>query len=114
MPSSVTLQEFFSEVAKTNEYLQDSTTYRRETVRQAMQVLNTVHDVTPFFNRDRALTYVSNVLVTANLERKKDVAKMLNVILNDLHLKKNLSKEFKERLAERRKNRGPLKLVLTN
>ncbi|RIJ63744.1 hypothetical protein [Rummeliibacillus sp. POC4] len=114
MDNNVTLQEFLKEVSIENEYLQESTTYRKETVQQVIQVLKTVRDVTPFLKRYGALAYVSKVLFSTTLERQKDVAKMLNVILNDLHLKKNLSREFQECLAQRHKNRGPVKLVLTN
>lgn len=103
---NVTLEEFFIEVEKENKYLQVSTTYRKETAKQALYVLKTVQDVRPFYKRDEALECVSKVLCAANLERQKDVAKMLNVILNDLFLNKNMSVEFKEHLAERSKNRG--------
>lgn len=109
----VTLEEFFSEIEKENEYLQMSTTYRKETAKQASYVLKAVQDVNPFFKRDEALDCVSKVLYAANLERQRDVAKMLNVILNDLYLTKNMSTELEEHLANRRKNRGPVKLVLS-
>lgn len=114
MVNNVTLQEFFGEVSKENEYLQGGTSYRKETARQAMQVLKTAHDVNHFFKRDGSLAYVSKVLHSANVERQKDVAKMLNVILNELALEKNLSVEEREHLAQRRKNRDHVQLVLAN
>ncbi|MCM3317992.1 hypothetical protein M3603_15340 [Rummeliibacillus stabekisii] len=109
--NSVTLQELMTEVSNEKEYLQYGTTYRKETVRLAEQVLSYVHDVKPFLRRDIALAYVGKVL-NVNTERQKDVAKMLNVIVNDLYLRKNMSDELLEGLAERRKNRGSLKLKL--
>lgn len=89
---------------------QASTTYRKETAKHALYVLKTVKDVKPFLKRDEALECVTKVLCTENLERQKDVAKMLNVILNDLYLNKNMPTEVKEYLAKRLKNRGPVKL----
>ena len=78
-----------------------------------LQVLQSVQVVAPFLNRESSLHIVSNVLKSFDEDRQADVAKMLHVILTDLTTRNQFTDEFKTKLAERRKNRKTVSLVLT-
>jgi len=110
----VSLQEFVAEVAKENQFLQDGATmYRKQTAALSVQVLQSVQEVAPFLTRETSLQVVSDVLKSFDEDRQADVAKMLHVILTDLTTRTQFTDEFKAKLAERRKNRTNISLVLT-
>jgi len=89
----------------------DGTSYRRETAKLSLFVAKQVESVKPFFDRKVACETVAQLLPTKDLERLKDVAKMLHVVLLDLHSKANQSDELKARLTERARKRKSLKLI---
>lgn len=89
----------------------DGTSYRRETAKLSLFVAKRVESVKPFFDRNVAYETVLQLLPAKDLDRLKDVAKMLNVVLLDLHSKANQSDELEARLTERARKRKSLKLV---
>lgn len=110
----VTVQQLKKELSKDVELLRNGgTKYRQETAELSLKVLENMHTLTPFMNRAKTLEVVSDELKTADLERKKDVAKMLNVTCVQMNTRQNYSTDFKKKLAERKHNRGEVTLELT-
>ncbi len=110
----VTVQQLKNELTKDLElFRNDGTEYRQETTELSLKVLGNVHTLTPFMDRTRTLQIVSNELKTIDLERKKDVAKMLNVTYVQMNTRQNYSSDFKRQLAERKSQRGNVTLELT-
>lgn len=108
------LQKLVWEVEKETQRLQaGATKYRQQIATLSLEVLRNVQEVTPFFKRDSALQFVSNVLKTVDVDRQMDVAKMLHVLLTDLTTRSQLSDEFKTKLEERRRKRKAVSFVLT-
>lgn len=110
----VTVQQLKDELSKDLElFRNDGTKYRQETTELSLQVLESMHTLIPFMDRTRTLKIVSNELTTADLERKKDVAKMLNVTYVQMNTRQNYSSDFKRELAQRKRQRGKITLELT-
>lgn len=110
----VTVQHLKDELSKDLELFRDGgTEYRQKTTELSLKVLGNVHTLTPFMDRTRTLQIVSNELKTADLERKKDVAKMLNVTYVQMSTQQNYSSDFKRELAQRKRQRGKITLELT-
>lgn len=109
---SVAYQDFLSGLEKELKYLKDGgTSYRIKTAELSLMVAKTVKDVSLFLDREVALKTVTKLLPSADFNRLKDVAKMLNVVLGCLNLDTTLSDEVKEKFFERKSKRRALKLV---
>src|SRR5690606_17215527 len=78
--------------------------YRLKTAEFSLMVAKKINDVTPFYERNDSMEVVSILLQSEDEYRRKDVAKMLNVITRNLHRKANLTDEYKEYLQKRVKN----------
>lgn len=89
----------------------DGTTYRRETAELSLFVARKVKNTGFFYNREMSYRTVSNILLTEDVYRLWDVAKMLNVVLLDLHGKANRSHDIEICVIERSRKRKPVKLV---
>lgn len=110
----VTVQQLEQELLKEAKFLeQGATAYRQQTAELSLKVLKSVQDITPFFNRSRALDIVSTVLNFSDAERQQDVAKMLHVLFTQMSNQQNRTEEFLQKLAERKRNRGRVSLKLT-
>ncbi|GLC90344.1 hypothetical protein [Lysinibacillus piscis] len=110
----VTVQQFEQKLLEEVEFLkQGATTYRQQTAELSLKVLESVHDVTLFFNRIDVMKAVSKVLKTADADRQRDVAKMLNVLYVQMHSEQNRTAELEKQLAERRRKRKKISLILT-
>lgn len=110
----VTVQQLEQELMKETQLLvQGATAYRQQTAELSLQVLKTVQDVTPFFNRTGVQKVVFDVLKSVDLDRQLDVAKMLHVLFVQMNNQQNYSAEFQKKLAECKRNRGHVSLVLT-
>lgn len=110
----VTVQQLEQELLKEAQLLnRDATAYRQKTAELSLKVLETVQDVTPFFSRADVQRVVSAVLKTADVDRQLDVAKMLHVLFVQMNNQQNYSADFQQKLAERKRNRGRVSLVLT-
>lgn len=108
----VSYPDFLNELTNEFQYMKNGgTSYRKDTVELSLKVAKEVKNVTPFFNRDVAFETVSEFLPGMDVDRLKDIAKMLNVVLRDLHSKANRSDELKSKLLERARNRKPFRLV---
>lgn len=110
----VTVQQLEKELLKEVRLLrQEATVYRQQTAELSLKVLETVQDVTPFFNRTSVQQVVSNVLKSTDVDCQLDVAKMLHVLFVQMSNQENYSTAFQKKLAERKRNRGRVSLVLT-
>src|SRR5690625_863946 len=89
----------------------DGTSYRRETAKLLLFAAKQAKSVKPFFDRKVTYETVVQLLPTKDLERLKDIAKMLHAVLLDLHSKANQSDELKARLTGRARKRKSLKLI---
>lgn len=74
--------------------------------------LASVSDVSVFLDKSQALNIVREHL-KEDVERQKDVAKMLNVLYSQMYKRENDSPKMREALDQRKRNRGKVKLVLT-
>lgn len=92
-------------------HLDGGTSYRQDTTHYSLSFARTVPDIYVFFSRDDAYQHVRDYYPDLDEDRLKDVSKMLNVIVRDLHMKKNMSEELKAELAKRLKKRKPLSIV---
>lgn len=111
---SIKHAEFVDELVKEVAYMKNGgTKYRQRTAELSLSIAKKVHEVNRFLNREDSFKTVSRLLPDEDLERLKDVSKMLNVVAVDLHLKTNRSVEFKELLSKRMKKakQKPWKLV---
>lgn len=110
----VTVQQLKNELTKDLElFRNDGTEYRQETAELSLKVLGNVQTLTPFMDRARTFKVVSNELKEADTERKKDVAKMLNVTYVQMNTRQNYSSDFKRKLTQRKRQRGKITLELT-
>ncbi len=110
----VTVQQFRQALLKEADVLkEEATVYRQQTAAYSLQVLETVQEVTPFFNRASAMDIVARVLNTMDVDRQVDVAKMLHVLSVDLRNQQQFSADFREKVAERKRNRKRVSFVLT-
>ena len=78
--------------------------YRKRTAQLAMQVLDNVEDVNVFLEMESSLATVKDLLNEDDY-RLHDVAKMLNVLMNELVSKDNLTDEMKQKLEVRKQRR---------
>ncbi|AXI00814.1 hypothetical protein DV702_14525 [Sporosarcina sp. PTS2304] len=109
----VTVYQLEQELLREKQSLKATTTYRQQTAELSLQVLKTVQDTAPFFNRTDAQKVVSAVLRSANKHRQLDVAKMLHVLFVQMNNHENYSAEFQHKLAARKRNRGRVSLIFT-
>lgn len=110
----VTVQQLEQELLKEAQVLsKEATVYRQQTAALSLEVLKTMQDVTPFFSRVAVQKVVSAVLKSADVDRQMDVAKMLHVLFVQMNNQQNYSADFQQKLAERKRNRGRVSLVLT-
>lgn len=108
----VSFPDFLKELTNEVHYMQNGgTSYRKDTAELSLRVAKEVKNVTPFLNRDVAFQTVSEFLPGTDVDRLKDIAKMLNVVLRDLHSKANRSDALKSNFLERTRNRKPFRLV---
>ena len=110
----VTVQQLEQELLKEAQVLsKEATVYRQQTAALSLEVLKTMQDVTPFFSRVAVQRVVSDVLKSADVDRQLDVAKMLHVLFVQMNNQQNYSEDFQQKLAERKRNRARVSLVLT-
>lgn len=110
----VTVQPLEQELVKEVQTLsKEATVYRQQTALLTLGVLKTMQDETPLFSRTAIQKIVLDVLKSANRDRQQDVAKMLHVLFVQLNNHQNYSVEFQQKLAERKRNRRQVSLVLT-
>ena len=89
----------------------DGTSYRLETARLSLLVVEKVMRFDMFLNLKRTRKVVKHLLVDVNDERVSDVSKMLYLNAQTQYRKSNESPEFKDAVKQRMANRQPLKLV---
>ena len=105
-------QIFLDELTKELNYLKNGgTSYRVETAELFLNIAKETNDIKAFLDRKNAEEIVTTILSEANIDRIKDVAKMLNVILESLQLETTLTDEVKLKLMERKRKRQPSRLV---
>jgi signal transduction histidine kinase len=110
--ATVSNSDFINELTNEVNFMKKGgTTYRRKTAELSLDVAKVVKNVNNFYNRDVAYKTVADILSFEDEYRLEDVAKMLNVVLLDIHSKVNQSDELKTYLVERARNRKPLKLI---
>lgn len=108
----VNYSDFIKELTNEVNFMQvEATTYRRKTAELALFVAKKRSSLNFFLNRDAAYKAVSNVLPAEDVFRLEDVAKMLHVVLLDLHSEANRSDELEAHLNKRARLRKPLNLV---
>ena len=108
----ITHQTFLDELTKELKYLKNGgTSYRVETAELCLHIAKETKDIEVFLDRGSAEEIVTDILSDTNIDRIKDVAKMLNVILESLQLETTLTDEVKLKLMERKRRRQPFRLV---
>ena len=107
---TVTFESFLSELEKENAEMQSATEYRQTTAKMALDVVKHERKVDLFETREQAYKTLKAYFTKADEERLLDVAKFLNVILNELKKWANLPERVRALLEEKMKNRKPLSL----
>lgn len=108
--TAVTQQELLIELEKELQYhLEGGTSYRIQTSRFALQVVEKNRDVAYFIDRDSAYNVVAEALPNQDEYRLQDVSKMISVIVRDLELQKTLPPEIKAFADEKMKDFKSLK-----
>lgn len=108
----VSHSNLINELSKELQYLENGgTSYRKETARRALTVARETRDIHVFTDRNLAIKTTSNFLIEEDTHRINDVAKMLNVVVSDLHYKASLSDEIKEKLEKRSRIRKPIRII---
>jgi len=108
----VARQDFLDELEKEFEYLKNGgTSYRVDIAELCLFVAQRVEEVDSFFDRENAQKVAASLLPDANLERLRDVAKMLNTVIDCFYLEATTPDEVKKKLLERKRKRKSLKLT---
>ncbi|MCK1977073.1 hypothetical protein LNK15_08395 [Jeotgalicoccus huakuii] len=88
------------------------TKYRFVTVEKSLEVLSHVHSPEVFSNRESSLELVTKELKNEDLDRNKDVAKLLNVTFKQLKTRQNQTDSFRKKVNERKKANKQITLTL--
>ena len=108
----VPFSDMVEKLQQQNDYLSEGgTSYRQRTAELALKVAREVGDVTPFYNQIKASVVVAQLLPELDIHRKEDVAKMLRVVVNRLHLNATLSNDVKEYVNENMSGQEKIKLI---
>lgn len=91
--------------------LEGGTSYRQRTAELALEVARKVGNVNPFYDNDDARELVNQLFPELNLHRSEDVAKMLRVVVNRLHLNATLSDEVKAHVKQKMSSQKKVRLV---
>lgn len=109
----VTVQQLEQEVLKEQQLLHAATTYRRQTVELALQVVRKALNVELFCTKAGAQAAVLKMLPTADHDRQLDVAKMLHVLYIQINNQQQYSVKIQQELAARKRYRGQIVFVST-
>ena len=108
----ITHQIFLDELTEELNYLKKGgTSYRVETAELCLHITKEIEDIKVFLDRGNAEKIVTDIFSGTNIDRIKDVAKMLNAILESLQFETTLTDEVKLKLMERKRRRQPIKLA---
>lgn len=106
----VTKKEFVKELEDELAYhLDGGTSYRQDTTRYSLSIAQSLPDIAILFDREYTVEKVKEFYPNMDEDRLQDVSKMLNVIVRDLHNKKNMDEETKRYVEEKMKNFKGLK-----
>ena len=102
----ISYQVFLDELARETDWLKNGgTTYRVKTAELSLEVANKTSDIDAFSSRDMVMQLVTMLLPDIDVERAKDVAKMLYTVYSTLELEANIPLDIKQMLFERKKRR---------
>lgn len=105
----VSFEDFIKELKKEYEYQRNGgTSYRLSSSSLALVTAIETNSVKEFLDKDVAKQTVSYLLPTISNEKVEDVAKLLNIIANDIQYKKNLPNKVREYVQQRREKQKPL------
>ena len=85
-------------------HLDGGTKYRQDTTRYSLAIAKSMPGTDLFFDREQTLAKVKDLHPDMDVDRLQDVSKMLNVIVRDIHSKKNLDEDTKRYVEEKIKN----------
>lgn len=111
----VSFKDFIEKLQQQYDYLlEGGTSYRQRTAELALEVARKVDSVSPFYDNNEAREAVIQLYPDLDVDRREDVAKMLRVVVNRLHLDATLSDEVKEYVKEKMNSEKKIKLVKKN